>query len=105
MVLVGSWDVYPVQTILAVLGIAVTLAYLIRMLRNIFFGDLDPKWAHVGDARHLVDRLPFALLLATIIFFGLFPSLVIDVIGSGVQPLIAKIQGIAPVISQQGGPF
>jgi len=105
MVLVGSWDVYPIQTILAVLGIAVTLAYLIRMLKNLFFGDLDPKWAHVGDARQLVDRLPFVLLVAAVILFGLFPSPLIHVIGSGVQPLVAKIQNSAPTVSQQGGPF
>ena len=105
MILVGSWSVYPVQTIIAVLGIALTLTYLVRMLRGVFFGPVNPSYAHVQDASPFVDRLPLLILAATSLYFGLFPSQFIHVIQAGVMPLIAKIQSFAPVVSQQGGPF
>jgi NADH-quinone oxidoreductase subunit M len=105
MILVGSWGVYPVQTIVAVLGIALTLAYLVRMLRGVFFGPVNPSYAHVRDASPFVDRVPLLILAATSLYFGLFPLQFIHVIQAGVTPLIAKIQNIAPIISQQGGPL
>jgi NADH-quinone oxidoreductase subunit M len=105
MILVGSWEVYPVQTIIAVLGIALTLTYLVRMFRGVFFGPANPAYAHVHDASPFVDRLPLLVLAAASLYFGLFPSQFIHVIQAGVTPLIAKIQSFAPVVSQQGGPF
>src|SRR5262249_51445644 len=105
MILVGSWSVYPVQTIIAVLGIALTLTYLVRMLRGVFFGPANPAYVHVHDASPFVDRLPLLILAGASLYFGLFPSQFIHVIQSVVAPLIAKIQTVAPVVSQQGGPF
>jgi NADH-quinone oxidoreductase subunit M len=104
MILVGSWNMYPVQTVIAVLGIGLTLAYLFRMMRGVFYGPMDPHYAHVRDASPFVDRLPLLVMAATSIYFGLFPSQFIHVIEAGVTPLIAAIQGAAPV-TQIGGLF
>ncbi|MBI3597249.1 MAG: NADH-quinone oxidoreductase subunit M [Nitrospirae bacterium] len=104
MILVGSWNIYPVQTIIAVLGIGLTLAYLFRMMRGVFYGPMDPHYAHVHDASPFVDRLPLLVMAATSIYFGLFPSQFIHVIQAGVTPLIAAIEG-AQQLSQIGGPF
>ena len=104
MILVGSWEMYPVQTIIAVLGIALTLAYLFRMMRDIFFGPMKMEYAHAKDASPFVDRFPLVLLAATTIYFGIFPSQFIDVIRAGVVPLIERIQG-ATQTAQFGGLF
>ncbi|HUK56742.1 MAG TPA: NADH-quinone oxidoreductase subunit M [Nitrospiria bacterium] len=104
MILVGSWSLYPVQTIIAVLGIGLTLAYLFRMMRGVFYGPMDPHYAHVHDASPVVDRLPLLVMAATSIYFGLFPSQFIRVIRAGVVPLIAAIQGDASH-TQIGGLF
>ena len=104
MILVGSWNIYPVQTIIAVLGIGLTLAYLFRMMRGVFYGPMDPHYAHARDASPFVDRFPLLVLAATSIYFGLFPTQFIDVIQAGVTPLIAAIQTAGP-ITPVGGPF
>ena len=103
MIVVGSWRVYPVQTIIAVLGIALTMAYLMRMFRGLFFGELKPQYAHAQDGSPVIDRLPFFVMMAFSLFFGLFPSHFIRVIEGGVGPILAKIQGVAPVIARFGG--
>ncbi|MBI3812582.1 MAG: NADH-quinone oxidoreductase subunit M [Nitrospirae bacterium] len=104
MILVGSWNPYPVQTIVAVLGIGLTLAYLFRMMRGVFYGPMDPHYAHAQDASPVVDRLPLLVLAATSLYFGLFPTQFIHVIQAGVTPLIAAIQGNGP-LTQIGGSF
>lgn len=103
MIVVGSWRLYPVQTIIAVLGIALTMAYLMRMYRGLFFGELKPQYAHVKDGSPVIDRLPLVLMMGCSIFFGLFPSHFIRVIEGGVGPILAKIQAVAPTLAQVGG--
>ena len=103
MIVVGSWPVYPLQTIIALLGIALTMGYLMRMFRGLFFGELDPHHAHARDAG-FVDRLPLVIMIACSLYFGLFPSHFIDVITSGVAPLVAKIHGAVATVSLTGGP-
>jgi len=103
MVIVGSWDAYPVQTVIAVLGIAITMFYLMRMLKNIFFGEFNPQWAHVRDASPVIDRLPLLIMVSCTVFYGIFPSHFIEVIKAGVYPLLALINGPGTMISQGGG--
>jgi len=103
MVIVGSWDMYPVQTVIAVLGIAITMFYLMRMLKGIFLGELNPNWVNLKDASPVVDRLPLLIMIGCAIFYGIFPSRFIEVIKSGVYPLLANINETSPIITQMGG--
>ncbi|HLG21573.1 MAG TPA: NADH-quinone oxidoreductase subunit M [Candidatus Manganitrophaceae bacterium] len=96
MVFLGSWEVYPVQTILAVIGVTITWAYYFRMMRGMFFTPANPAMAAVQDARLWVDRLPLVLLAAITLFFGLFPSQFIHVIQSGVSPILERMEAGAP---------
>ena len=102
MIVIGSWQVYPVQTVIALLGIALTMAYLMRMFRGLFLGELDPHHAHARDASPVVDRLPLVIMMACSLYFGIFPTQFIDVISSSVAPLVAKIQGGVDVVSLTG---
>ena len=38
MIIVGSWNKYPFQVVIAVLGIVLTMAYLFKMMRALFYG-------------------------------------------------------------------
>ena len=97
MIIVGSWHAYPVQVIIAVIGIVLTMAYLFRMMRGIFYGPTIEEYSHARDAVAFVDRVPLLLMIATSIFFGIFPVHFYNVIRSGVDPLIARITHVVPV--------
>src|SRR6188508_1267087 len=97
MIIVGSWDKYPLQVIVAVIGIVITLAYLFRMMRGLFYGPMDQKYSHSHDAVAVVDRLPLLIMILVSIGFGLFPMHMYDVVRSGVDPLVAKITLVHPV--------
>jgi NADH-quinone oxidoreductase subunit M len=96
MILAGSWEQYPVQVVIAVVGIAITLAYLLRMFIGLFLGDMDPKWAHAGDARW-IDRVPLLIMIFGSLYFGLFPSQFIHVISAGMQPILEQINSAGAV--------
>jgi len=102
MILAGSWEQYPVQTVIAVVGIAITLAYLMRMFMGLFLGEMDAKWAHVRDAKWS-DRLPLLIMIVGSLYFGLFPTQFIHVISAGVQPLLEQIHQAGAVASAGGG--
>jgi NADH-quinone oxidoreductase subunit M len=103
MILSGSWEQYPVQTVIAVVGIVITLAYLMRMFMGLFLGEMDPKWAHVRDASPIIDRLPLLIMIFGSLYFGLFPTQFIHVISSGVQPILEQIHSAGAVAAAGGG--
>jgi NADH-quinone oxidoreductase subunit M len=104
MIIVGSWNKYPIQVIVAVVGIVLTMAYLFRMMRGIFYGPTVGQYSHAHDAVGLVDRMPLLLMIATSIFFGIFPGHFYSVIRSGVDPLIARITEVVPLKAEAVSP-
>src|SRR5438105_1540624 len=102
MIVLGSWAKYPVQTIIAVLGIVLTMAYLFRMVRGVFYGQLSELGHHAHDAETFVDRVPLLIMIFSSITFGLLPGRMLDVIRSGVNPILARIMELAPAVTQTG---
>jgi NADH-quinone oxidoreductase subunit M len=86
--------------LVAVAGIALTMAYLFRMMRGVFYGPMEQKYSHAHDAVATVDRLPLLLMIACSIAFGIFPGHFYDVIRSGVDPLVTRIMAVAPLASE-----
>ncbi|HJU04310.1 MAG TPA: hypothetical protein VJ692_04095, partial [Nitrospiraceae bacterium] len=82
-----------------VVGIVLTMAYLFKMMRGIFYGATVREYSHAHDAVAFVDRMPLLLMIACSITFGLFPGHFYHVIRSGVDPLIARVTKIAPLAS------
>ncbi len=97
MIIVGSWNKYPFQVIVAVVGIVLTMAYLFKMMRGIFYGATVRQYGHAHDAVAFVDRMPLLLMIACSISFGLVPGHFYSVIRSGVDPLIGRITRVTPI--------
>jgi NADH-quinone oxidoreductase subunit M len=82
----GAWKAFRLVTILAVWGASIIGAvYMLRAVRAILHGPLPEQWANVADAPHFWRKLPFILLLACLLVFGCFPSLLTDKIQRGVS--------------------
>jgi NADH-quinone oxidoreductase subunit M len=101
MIIVGSWNKYPLQVIVAVAGIVLTMAYLFKMMRGLFYGPMDQKYSHAHDAVGVADRLPLLIMITVSVGFFFFPMHLYNVVRSGVDPLIAKITRVVPVASQE----
>jgi NADH-quinone oxidoreductase subunit M len=75
----GAWKVFPLVTGLAVWGaLMIGALYMLRAMRNVLHGPLPEKWAGIHDASNVWRKLPYALLLASLLVFGCFPRLLTE---------------------------
>jgi NADH-quinone oxidoreductase subunit M len=89
LIFLGAWKAYRWAAVLAVIGILFTAVYLLRAVRRIFFGPLTGSWPRLEDAKTLFARLPFALLLGSLILFGFWPQGLLRLI----QPSVTALTG------------
>jgi NADH-quinone oxidoreductase subunit M len=94
----GAWKTFPLVTTLALWGaLIIGAVYMTRAIRNILHGPLPEKFARLTDATNLWRKLPYALLLASLLLFGCFPKLLTNQITPDAQ----KIVGLAnPVLEK-----
>lgn len=71
-------------------ALVIGAVYMLRAVRQVLHGELNPRWAGVPDA-NAWRKLPFILLLAALILFGVFPHLLADRIRPAVEPIVAKV--------------
>lgn len=85
LVFIGAWSQYPVIVSLAVFGILITALYLFRTVQSVCYGPFNPRWQKLEDVSGMVERVPFILLLAALLVFGLWPQGLLKVISPTVQ--------------------
>ena len=83
---------YAILTIVALIGVVVTAAYIVRLLQNVFLKELDPKWKDLRDPRG-IELAPFAILGGLILSVGLYPVPLINLMSSSVALIIKRVVG------------
>jgi NADH-quinone oxidoreductase subunit M len=102
MVLFGSYNAFPFVVTLAVWGAAVIGAiYMLRAVRNILHGPESDKWTNVRDAGGIWRKLPFALLIFTLLLFGFMPRLLTDKIKPSAEEVVIMAHGERETVSPQ----
>lgn len=104
----SSFEVFPVQTLLCMIGTGLTAVYFLIMINKVFFGRLPESLANLPRVRWQ-DRIPSVIVAVLIIFLGIQPSwvsrwseatataLVTDrlerqvVLQTHVEPLVAEV--------------
>jgi NADH-quinone oxidoreductase subunit M len=93
LVLFGTWNVWRVATVLAVWGgLIIGAVYMLRAMRAVLQGPVSERWNDVVDASNPWRRLPFALLLAALLVFGLAPRLLSDRIQMSAEPIVKLVE-------------
>ena len=88
----GAWTKFPTVTVLSLWGaLVIGGVYMTRAVRNILHGPLPEKWNSLNDASHVWRKLPYALLLASLFVFGVWPKLLTDKINPDVEKIVAQI--------------
>lgn len=92
-IFMGLWRAAPVVAIIAVIGVIITAAYILRVVNKVFFGQMPAELVgHIGDVS-ILDKVTIVLLAVFMIGFGLFPSLIGDMVGSGVTHVLQILGG------------
>ncbi|MCR4318330.1 MAG: NADH-quinone oxidoreductase subunit M [Planctomycetes bacterium] len=86
---------FQTLTVISVLGVILTAAYLLWMMQRIFFGPLNQNYLGLTDLtpRETFTLVPLALV---IIFLGVYPSPIIEVMDSTVTEFTGFFHGLIP---------
>jgi NADH-quinone oxidoreductase subunit M len=94
LVLFGSWKAFTFVVVLAAWGaLVIGAVYMLRAVRNILHGPADSKYLEICDARGFWRKVPFALLVASLLLFGCFPRLLTEKIKPGAEPIVKLVGG------------
>jgi NADH-quinone oxidoreductase subunit M len=92
-IFMGVWRAQPWIAIVAVISIVVTAGYIILIVGRVFFGSLPEEFAgHVHDVR-VLDKVALVFLSAILIAIGVFPSIMVPLVSSGVDNVLRLLGG------------
>jgi len=86
-VFIAAFRVYPVYGVLAVSALVVSALFILRVVQRTCYGPPNERFAHLEDVSFELG-LPRMILVTVILFFGLFPSLMFDMIQTASLPLL-----------------
>ncbi len=100
LTLLGTFVVNPWAAAVATLVMIFAAGYLLWMFQRIAFGELSEFLQGLGG--HLTDMRPVEAMTlvplgALVVVLGLFPGLVLDLVGGSVDHALAAVQHAAPV--------
>lgn len=81
-IFLGAFAVYPWLAAIGLLGLLITAALFLDILRQVFFGDLPAARASFPDLTPSEIGI-LAALLALVVLIGVWPSWLLDLIGAG----------------------
>ncbi len=91
-IFMGVWQAAPVFAIIAVIGVIITAAYILRVIGKVFFGEPCPEYADIPPIS-LGDKVTIGLLSLAMIGLGVLPNLMVPMITSGVNHVLALLGG------------
>jgi NADH-quinone oxidoreductase subunit M len=85
LVVRGSWPVFTLATILAMIGLFFTGAYILKAIKMVLHGPLNERWSsHLSDI-NAREVLVIAPLMAMALLVGVWPAWILDVINRAVS--------------------
>jgi NADH-quinone oxidoreductase subunit M len=90
LVVRGSWPILTVYTAISMLGLLFTGAYILKGITKVLHGPLNEHWAH-GEHKlteiNMREILVMVPLMALILWIGIWPAWILDVINKAVVTL------------------
>jgi NADH-quinone oxidoreductase subunit M len=90
LVVRGTWPILTVYTAISMLGLLFTGAYILKGIKKVLHGPLNEHWAH-GEHRlteiNLREILIMVPLMALILWIGIWPAWILNVINKAVVML------------------
>jgi NADH-quinone oxidoreductase subunit M len=89
LIVAGTFKMYPVYVLLALLGLLVTGIYILKGIQKVLHGPYNEEWAEYDRHEHRLEIerrevLAIAPLLILLLITGLYPKWILDVINEGV---------------------
>ncbi len=92
-IFMGLWHSYPWIAIAAAVSIVITASYIIRIIGSVFFGKLPEEFeGHTHDVS-ILDKVALVFLSAILLIIGVYPSIMVPIVESGVQSIMRLLGG------------
>ena len=92
-IFMGVWQTTPWIAVIAVVSIVITASYIIRIIGKVFFGDIPDEFEdHAHDVR-VLDKVALVLLSVILISIGVYPSVMVPLVESGVNNIMRLLGG------------
>jgi len=91
-IFMGMWDRFPLIAILAAVSIPITAAYILRAIYVVFFGEVKDSSFFKLPKLTWQEYTGAAILAAVLLVVGIYPSILTELISSGVKPVAQAIQ-------------
>jgi NADH-quinone oxidoreductase subunit M len=87
LVVRGSWPIFTVYTALAMIGLLMTGAYILKGIKKVLHGPLNEHW--IGHLSEISSREVFVMvpLMILMLWIGIWPNWILDVINRAVTML------------------
>ena len=93
----GSFQVvqYRYLTLISLIGILITAAFFLVMIKKVFLGAFNTKWEKLTDmnARELVATVPLCVLM---VLFGILPSILLSPLNTTLTHLVDLLKLPSP---------
>ncbi|MBU2360888.1 MAG: NADH-quinone oxidoreductase subunit M, partial [Alphaproteobacteria bacterium] len=86
-IFVGAFAVFPVIAAIGLLGILITAALFLRLLQQVFFGDLPTARKGFPDLSRREAAI-LSVLLFLVVLIGIYPRWLLDLIGSATRAIV-----------------
>ncbi len=93
-IFMGAWQAQPVVAIIAIIGVIITAAYILLVIRRVFFGEMPAEFAESVRDVGVFDKLASGLLSVIMIGLGWFPGMMAPMVQSGVRYILTLVGGV-----------
>jgi NADH-quinone oxidoreductase subunit M len=93
-IFMGVWGSQWLVAVIASISIIITAAYIMRNIRQVFFSPMPEalKEHHITDVT-MLDKVAITTLCLFMIGLGMFPSIMVPMIETGVQNILRLLGG------------
>lgn len=90
LIFLGIYQQFTTITVLALIGLLIGAAYLLWMFKRMFFGEVNPSIKEYNDVTK-VEILYMTPLVIAVIFFGVYPSPLLNMMKASVGQLVSLL--------------
>ncbi|HEX2990832.1 MAG TPA: NADH-quinone oxidoreductase subunit M, partial [Anaerolineales bacterium] len=92
-IFMGVWNRQWLVAVISSVSIVITAAYIMRNIRQVFFGELPEKFeGHLTDVT-VLDKVAITTLCLFMIVIGLFPGFMVPLVERGVDNILRLLGG------------
>jgi NADH-quinone oxidoreductase subunit M len=92
-IFMGLWQRQPIVACIAVLGIVITAAYILRVVGRVFFGAMPAEFEGHIPPITVMDKVALVILAGILILIGVYPAVMAPLVQSGADAVLRVLGG------------